>query len=128
MGDKATGGTAVCGGGTLPLVGGAGGGSFGDRIPAWVGDRRESRARQRPSVPMVVTSRRRERRRKGSRRCPWLNTLSPIPVSGSCRSVFVGTILSSFYDYGFGCVFCKIYTLNVVCEVMHWDGGFMKQE
>lgn len=91
-------------------------------------DRRESRAGQRPSVPMVITSRRRERRRKGSRCCPWLSTLSPIPVSGSCRSVFVGTILSSFYDYGFGCVFCKVYTLNVVCEVIHWDGGFMKQE
>ena len=111
MGDKATGGIAVWGGGggggTLPLVGGAGGGSFGDRIPAWVGDHRESRAGQRPSVPMVITSRRGKRKRKGTRCCPWLSALSPIPISGSCRSVFVGTILSSLYDYGFGCVFVK---------------------
>lgn len=41
-------------GGTLPPVGGAGGRSFGDRIPAWVGDHRASRAGRRPSGLVLV--------------------------------------------------------------------------
>ena len=64
-------------GGTLPPVGGAGGRSFGDRIPAWVGDHRVSHAGRRPSVSMVIISRvgiRGEEMR--TRLCPRLRAVS----------------------------------------------------
>lgn len=100
------------------MLGGVGGGSFGDGLTAWVGDRRESGTGQRLSVFIISTSENGSRANKGASSAS--GSLLSLSVSAFCLSVIVGATLSPslLYFYWSGCGFSKASTLNAMCDVM----------